>query len=76
MKKKEQRANNLLLLLQESPDLSVKNLAEILGVSEMTIRRDLKYLKENHLFIRSHGIQIPVQERADITNIETEYTWC
>lgn len=74
MKKKEHRANNLLLLLQESPDLSVKNLAEILGVSEMTIRRDLKYLKENHLFIRSHGIQIPVQERADITNIETEYT--
>ena len=59
MKKKEHRANNLLLLLQESPDLSVKNLAEILGVSEMTIRRDLKYLKENHLFIEATGFRFP-----------------
>ena len=74
MKKKDQRVNNLLLLLQESPDLSVHNLAEMLNVSEMTIRRDLKYLKDNNLFIRSHGIQIPIQTPTSVTNIENEYT--
>ena len=47
MNKKNKRINNLLSLLQESPDLSVKALSEILNVSDMTIRRDLKYLKEN-----------------------------
>ena len=74
MKKKDQRVNNLLLLLQESPDLSVRDLAEMMNVSEMTIRRDLKYLKDNNLFIRSHGIQIPIQTPASVTNIENEYT--
>ena len=74
LKKKDQRVNNLLLLLQESPDLSVRNLAEMMNVSEMTIRRDLKYLKDNNLFIRSHGIQIPIQAPANVTNIENEYT--
>lgn len=72
MKKKERRVNNLLLLLQESPDLSVKNLAEMLSVSEMTIRRDLKYLKETNLFVRSHGIQISAHQ-PNVTNIEKEY---
>lgn len=74
MKKKEKRINNLLLLLQESPSLPVKTLAEMLSVSEMTIRRDLNYLKENNLFLRSHGIEIPVsQSSASVTNIEKEY---
>ena len=47
MKKKEQRINEIYSFLQESPSLSVKDLSEMLNVSEMTIRRDLKYLKEN-----------------------------
>lgn len=74
MNKKDRRINNLLSLLQESPDLSVKSLAEMLNVSDMTIRRDLKYLKENQLFVRSHGIQISAPETNNITNIENEYT--
>lgn len=74
MNKKERRINNLLSLLQESPDLSVRNLAEMLNVSDMTIRRDLKYLKENQLFVRSHGIQIATPDTNNITNIENEYT--
>lgn len=73
MKKKERRINNLLALLQESPDLSVRNLSEMLNVSDMTIRRDLKYLKENQLFVRSHGIQINSSVN-NVTNIENEYT--
>lgn len=74
MKKKERRINNLLSLLQESPDLTVRNLSEMLNVSEMTIRRDLKYLKENQLFVRSHGIQLTGSAMNNVTNIENEYT--
>lgn len=74
MNKKERRINNLLALLQESPNLSVKSLAEILDVSDMTIRRDLAYLRENKLFLRTHGIPIHQAAGANIKNIETEYT--
>lgn len=74
MNKKEKRINNLLSLLQESPDLSVKSLAEILNVSDMTIRRDLTYLKENNLFFRTHGIPIKPVLTNNIKNIENEYT--
>ena len=55
MKKKEQRINEIYSFLQESPSLSVKDLSEMLNVSEMTIRRDLKYLKENNLFVRAQS---------------------
>lgn len=74
MNKKNKRINNLLSLLQESPDLSVKALSEILNVSDMTIRRDLKYLKENNLFYRNHGIALPPHSNSSVTNIEKEYT--
>ncbi len=73
MNKKERRINNLLALLQESPNLSVKSLAEILDVSDMTIRRDLAYLRENKLFLRTHGIPIQQMAGTNIKNIETEY---
>ena len=75
MNKQERRINNLLTLLQESPNLAVKDLAETLNVSEMTIRRDLKYLKDNQLFVRTHGIPILSQTAGvKFTNIENEYT--
>ena len=74
LKKKDQRINEIYSFLQESPSLSVKDLSEMLNVSEMTIRRDLQYLKENNLFVRSHGIQLPINDKSMITNIESEYT--
>ena len=74
MNKKERRINNLLALLQESPSLSVKSRAEILNVSDMTIRRDLAYLRENKLFLRSHGLLLHQEPASSIQNIENEYT--
>ena len=74
LKKKDQRINEIYSFLQESPSLSVKDLSEMLNVSEMTIRRYLQYLKENNLFVRSHGIQLPINDKSMITNIESEYT--
>lgn len=74
MNKKERRINNLLTLLQESPNLPVRALAETLSVSEMTIRRDLAYLREHKLFFRNHGIPAGQIPAASIQNIENDYT--
>lgn len=49
MGKKDLRIYALLEALKTSPVLSIKDLAERFEVSEMTIRRDLDYLKENKL---------------------------
>ena len=48
MNKKERRLNEMVGLLNEQPNLSVRNLAGILNVSEMTIRRDLNFIKSSN----------------------------
>lgn len=49
MGKKDLRIYAMLEALRATPVLSIKDLAERFDVSEMTIRRDLEYLKENRL---------------------------
>ena len=56
MKKKEQRLNDIMALVREQPTISIKELAKILDVSEMTIRRDISYLKESSI---KHSRHIP-----------------
>lgn len=50
MGKRDLRIYALLDCLKESPVLTIKELADRFQVSEMTIRRDLDFLKENNLF--------------------------
>lgn len=45
MGKKQERLNQLIIMLKKHPKSTVKNLAEHFAVSEMTIRRDLAYLE-------------------------------
>lgn len=56
MNKKEQRINDLIGIIKEQPVVSIKNLAEMLNVSEMTVRRDMEYLKSNNILYHSHGV--------------------
>ena len=49
MSKKLDRTNKLIEILKEKNGASVKELANILQVSEMTIRRDLEFLKSNNI---------------------------
>lgn len=70
MNKKERRLNEMLGLLKEQPNLSIKTLANILKVSEMTIRRDLSYMKENQLL----GASMEHPFLSSISNIENEYS--
>jgi len=73
---KKIRMIKILDLLKENKTMSVKALADIFHVSEMTIRRDLEFLKKNNAIDRSYGYatlqdikQVPIDngEYYDIT---------
>lgn len=50
-----ERRRHILNLLDERNVLSLRELVELCGVSEATIRRDLTFLEEKNLLYRSHG---------------------
>lgn len=55
------RLDLTLRLVQNAGKLSVSELAERLGVSEMTVRRDLNALESQGLLRRVHGGAVPVR---------------
>jgi DeoR family galactitol utilization operon repressor len=59
MTKKLSRKQEILDALMERPDLSVGQLSQRFGVSEVTIRSDLKSLAEQGLVVRQHGGGVP-----------------
>lgn len=56
----EERRQAILALLQAQGRVSVPDLSDRFGVSEVTIRADLQALSEQGLVIRTHGGAIPV----------------
>src|SRR5690606_41758231 len=50
-----QRHNEILKLLETRENLDVMTLGELLGVSAVTIRKDLRLLEEKGLLFRTHG---------------------
>ncbi len=59
MTKKLSRKQQLLDALMERPELSVGELSQRFGVSEVTIRSDLKALEVQGLVLRQHGGGLP-----------------
>lgn len=59
MTKKLSRKQQLLDALMEHPELSVGELSQRFGVSEVTIRTDLKSLEAQGLVLRQHGGGLP-----------------
>ena len=53
-----QRANKIIDILKGKNGATVKELASILNVSEMTIRRDLEVLKNNNIVNNVYGATI------------------
>ena len=73
LSKKEDRLNNIVKILEEHNGASVKELALMLDVSEMTIRRDLKYLEEKKIIDNFYGSAVfnprqsnPLKQTNDI----------
>lgn len=55
MNNKEIRLNQLVNILKENQKVTVKDLSQLLKVSEMTVRRDLDLLQSNDIVTRSYG---------------------
>lgn len=51
----DNRRNVIIDMMQGNPEVRVDELAEKLGVSLITIRRDLQYLEDKKLLIRTYG---------------------
>src|SRR5689334_1773935 len=65
---KEERRNRIIQLIEESGDQQIfgtGELAQHLGVSEMTIRRDLQELSQEGLLLRQHGGARPMRRQPD-----------
>ena len=67
-----QRANKIIDILKEKNGATVKELASILNVSEMTIRRDLEVLKNNNIVNNVYGATI-YNPSNNIEKLETFY---
>ncbi len=61
----ENRRNRIIEMMQMNPQVRVDQLAQELGVSLITIRRDLQYLEEQKLLIRTYGGAISTMPRDE-----------
>jgi DeoR family deoxyribose operon repressor len=52
---RKKRIRNIVNLLNQKSELSVKEIAEMLHVSDMTVRRDLNELERQEIVRRTHG---------------------
>jgi len=64
----DDRRNRILNIIQTNPHVRVDELAETLGVSLITIRRDLQFLDEKKLLKRTHGGAVLVN--SDDTEVD------
>ena len=78
MNKTVKRRSAILSELDNKGEVNVKELSELLEVSEVTIRNDLDHLEKSNLLIRAHGgafktnnIALSVAEKRNI-NIEAK----
>lgn len=55
----ENRRKKILEMMENQPQVRVDELSEILGVSPITVRRDLQYLEDNKMLVRFYGGAVP-----------------
>ena len=66
------RKEKILEILHEKKEVTVKELANIFNVSEMTIYRDIKYLEKQGEIIRKHGsILLNTKENKETKTVDT-----
>ena len=79
--KVHQRRRQILSIIRENEDIVVEDLSHRFGVSESTIRRDLKCLADENLIRRNRGgastlyqfdFELPILTRTQIMRIEKE----
>ena len=61
----ERRRNDILEMIHRTGDIKVEDICKQLNVSPLTIRRDLKFLKEASMIERYHG-GVRINHRSDM----------
>lgn len=69
------RRSAILQRLKEDSSVNVAQLSELFGVSEVTIRKDLRLLQERKLLIRVHGGAITVAHTMDTEPEERNFNF-
>lgn len=59
-----QRWMRILELLKDRPEITVEDLVQTLGVSQSTVRRDLRAMEDQNLLIRYHGGARPMDGKS------------
>lgn len=65
---RKKRIQNIGNLLTEKVELSVKEIAEMLQVSDMTVRRDLDVLEQQGIIRRTHGGAVLIDPSTNATD--------
>ncbi len=58
MSKKEERLNRLIEILKKQNGATIRDLAQVLDVSEMTVRRDMDTLKAKNVILDIPGAAV------------------
>lgn len=74
----EERRQHILALAQQHGRVIVEDLSRDLGISRITIRKDLDHLQSRRLLLRTHGGALPPQSGTlfdpSLTNKETQHS--
>lgn len=65
-----ERREKIQEMIQQQGRVAVADLSEFFGVSDDTIRLDLKHLEEHRLLVRTHGGALPVKKVSHSTPYE------
>ncbi len=63
---RKKRISNIISLLQQKMELSVKEISDLMEVSEMTIRRDLDALAQQGVVNRTHGGAVLLDPNSNV----------
>lgn len=70
-----QRHQEILVVIKKEKHITVSEISKLLGVSEVTIRKDFNYLEDKNLIFRHHGgaslnnpyvVDLPVSQKQNI----------
>ena len=71
MANKQARMKRILNILSERESESIKNLAQAIDVSEMTVRRDIDYLEEKgYVFVFHGGVSLNANQKNTVPNFQ------
>lgn len=74
-----QRHQEILAIIKQKKHITVSEMSKLLGVSEVTIRKDFNYLEDKKLIFRHHGgaslnnpyvVDLPISQKQNINTDE------